>query len=171
MMLQHNSLTIRSATEKDIDTLCAWWADGAIMAHAGFPNGITTDKEKLKAQIQHQTTEQNLKQLLIIEEKDIPLGEMSYTLKGNVATMGIKICRQETQNQGRGKIYLQMLIDYLFNKKNVATIQVDTMIENKRAQHVYESLGFQKVRIHEDCWIDQRGRKRTAIEYELRKSI
>ncbi len=60
-MLQHDSLTIRSATEKDIDTLCAWWADGAIMEHVGFPKGITTDKEKLKAQIQHQTSEQKYK--------------------------------------------------------------------------------------------------------------
>ena len=39
MQLIFNNLTIRNATEGDAGQLAAWWNDGAIMAHAGFPNG------------------------------------------------------------------------------------------------------------------------------------
>ena len=40
--LQHNSLTLRTATVDDVPYLTRWWNDGAVMAHAGFPNGLGT---------------------------------------------------------------------------------------------------------------------------------
>ena len=39
MFEQFDNLTLRNATVKDADLLSAWWNDGKIMAHAGFPNG------------------------------------------------------------------------------------------------------------------------------------
>ena len=52
---------------------------------------------------------------------------------------------------------------YLFFEK----IVLDTNLTNKRAQHVYESLGFQKLRVNIDSWIDQLGNKQSAVDYEL----
>ena len=46
-------------------------------------------------------------------------------------------------------------------------ITLDTNADNKRAQHVYESLGFQKVRINIDSWKDQLGRLQSSVDYEL----
>ena len=43
------------------------------------------------------------------------------------------------------------------------------MIENTRAQHVYESIKFDKARINKACWKDQLGNLRTAVEYQLTK--
>ena len=46
MNLQFRNLTIRTAVPSDAAQLTAWWNDGTVMAHAGFPNGlgITVDK-------------------------------------------------------------------------------------------------------------------------------
>ena len=40
--LQYENLTIRPAEIADAKQLACWWNDGAVMAHAGFPNGIGT---------------------------------------------------------------------------------------------------------------------------------
>ena len=39
MFEKFGSLTLRNATVEDAVLLSAWWNDGKIMAHAGFPNG------------------------------------------------------------------------------------------------------------------------------------
>ena len=38
--LTKDNITIRSATLADAPLLNAWWNDGAVMAHAGFPQGL-----------------------------------------------------------------------------------------------------------------------------------
>ena len=48
-MIQYENLTIRQAEVDDAKQLAAWWNDGAVMAHAGFPNGLgTTEDEVVK---------------------------------------------------------------------------------------------------------------------------
>lgn len=47
MHLTHRNLTIRNATTADAPQLAAWWNDGTVMAHAGFPNGLGTTPEKI----------------------------------------------------------------------------------------------------------------------------
>ena len=43
--IQYENLTIRQAEVADAKQLAAWWNDGAVMAHAGFPNGLGTTEE------------------------------------------------------------------------------------------------------------------------------
>ena len=51
-----------------------------------------------------------------------------------------------------------MLIKYLFKEMNYDKIILDTKLNNKRAQHVYEKIGFKQVKKDEK-----------AIYYELIK--
>ena len=37
----------------------------------------------------------------------------------------------------------------------------------KRVPHVYESLGFRKLRINVNAWNDQLGQPQTSVDYEL----
>ena len=46
-------------------------------------------------------------------------------------------------------------------------IILDTNLKNTRAQHVYEMLGFQKVRINENSWTNQVGEVQSSVDYEL----
>lgn len=46
-MIQYENLTIRQAKASDAKQLTAWWNDGAVMEHAGFPKGLGTTEEKV----------------------------------------------------------------------------------------------------------------------------
>lgn len=157
--LQSGNLVLRSATEADAKQLAAWWNDGSVMAHAGFPHGLGITVEEVAATL----TEGSL----IIEENGIPIGEAAYRKQGNEkAEIGIKICFVQCQNRGVGRKILSMLIRYLFSH-GYQEILLDTNWENRRAQHVYESLGFQKICVHWDSWTDQLGQLQSSVDYSL----
>ena len=159
MELQHGNILLRDATKADAKQLAEWWNDGAVMAHAGFPNGLGTTEEKVAEDIGTGA--------LIIEGAGKPIGEANYRIVDDkVAEIGIKICVFDCQNRGIGKIVLSLLIRYLFDN-GFDKIILDTNLENKRAQRVYESLGFRKVRVNINSWTDQVGKLQSSVDYEL----
>lgn len=168
MFITYNKLKIRNAVPEDAPLLCKWWNDGAVMVHAGFPNGLNTNVEKIINELS--TDSDNTYRRLIIEIDDIPVGEMSRRNKGNgVAEIGIKICDFEKQEKGHGTLFLKMLISQLFNEGYNKVI-LDTNVNNTRAQHVYEKIGFQKIRVNQNSWKNQLGELQSSIDYELHKS-
>ena len=166
MFLKHNNLIIRNATEKDAEQLALWWNDGKIMAHAGFPNGTGQTANSIADSLREDTD--TTYRRLIMEMDNISIGEMNYRNKGDqIAEIGIKICDFSKQNKGVGKILLSMLISSLFNDFGYQKIILDTNLKNKRAQHVYEELGFTKLRVNENSWTNQIGELQSSIDYEL----
>ena len=160
MHLQYHDLTIRSALPSDAPQLVRWWNDGAVMAHAGFPLGLGTTVEKEAARLSSPGR-------LMLEYKNRPIGEMSWRDVGeNTAEIGIKICESTFQEQGLGRIYLSLLIKERF-ARGFARIVLDTNLNNTRAQHVYEKLGFRKVTVRENSWHDQLGNPQSAVDYTL----
>ena len=159
MLVEYNTLRIRNAAAKDAAQLAAWWNDGAVMAHAGFPNGLGTTEEEVAEGLGVG--------LMVIEENDRPIGECNYRdVDGGAAEIGIKICETDCQNRGVGRKVLSMLIEWLF-RNGYSKIILDTNLNNTRAQHVYESLGFRKLRENIDCRRDQLGRLQSSVDYEL----
>ncbi|MCM1106511.1 MAG: hypothetical protein NC355_06170 [Blautia sp.] len=65
MRIVHHNLCIRNAERRDCEQLAAWWNDGSVMAHAGFPNGLGTTAEKIQEQIAGDSDD--TKRRLIIE--------------------------------------------------------------------------------------------------------
>ena len=57
--------------------------------------------------------------------------------------------------------------DLFAHLAGIARITLNTMLENQRAQHVYEKLGFVKTGVRENCWRDQTGKLRNAVDYQL----
>ncbi|GFZ34595.1 N-acetyltransferase [Clostridium zeae] len=166
MYLINNELVIRNATIYDVQTLCTWWADGQVMAHAGFPNGVYTDSDKLMNSIRNET---DVARRLIIEIDSKSVGEMNYSIKDNIAEIGIKICDFTYQEKGYGTKALKMLIIYLFDELKVEKIILDTNINNTRAQHVYEKLGFKKITTRFNSFKDQLGIFQSSIDFEISK--
>ncbi|ERI93362.1 acetyltransferase, GNAT family [Clostridiales bacterium oral taxon 876 str. F0540] len=168
MFIKQDDLTIRNATMEDAPVLGKWWRDGAVMAHAGFPRGLNVTDSEIAAQISEDTDE--TRRRLIIEHCNIPIGEMSYYNKGKgIAEIGIKICDYQKQEKGYGTLLLKMLINELFYKYGYSKIVLDTNLNNKRAQHVYEKLGFHKVRLNMDSWKNQLGELQSSVDYEMTK--
>ena len=179
MRLEQGKLCIKNAEQEDCRQLVSWWNDGAVMAHAGFPNGLGTNEEKVQKQIAADSDD--TRRHLVIWYDGNRIGEMSYAnlgdnleeigedaIENHTADIGIKICNPTFQEKGLGKIVLSMLIRELFSR-GYTKIVLDTNLKNKRAQHVYERLGFQKVNIRMDAWIDQVGEKQSVVDYELTK--
>lgn len=157
--LMHKNITVRTALPEDAHQLVLWWNDGAVMAHAGFPNGLGTTVQAEAARLPGRR--------MIIEEGGRPIGECNFRDKGEgVAEIGIKICETDCQNRGVGRIVLSLLIRRLFDD-GFDRIILDTNLNNLRAQHVYETLGFKKLRVNIDSWRDQLGRPQSSVDYEL----
>ncbi|WP_159436107.1 GNAT family N-acetyltransferase [Anaerosalibacter sp. Marseille-P3206] len=175
MRIQKDNIVIRSATTHDAIQLNKWWNDGSVMEHAGFPNGLGESLEETMNNIR--SWEGKLSQLCIIEIDGNFVGELSYRIKGdNAAYLGWKICDFSYQNRGYGPKIIRMLFEFLFtdevinSKFPIEKIVWDTMLENKRAQYVYENkIGAREVGVRKDCWKDQIGMWRTAVDYELSK--
>lgn len=167
MKLKDKELCIKNAEVKDAVILAKWWNDGKVMAHAGFPDGLHISVSEIEEKLKTDSDEKGRR--LIIEYADKPIGEMNYSNKGDhIASIGIKICEESCQEKGLGRRCLSLLIRELFDE-GYEKIVLDTDLENKRAQHVYELLGFQKVSINFDSWKDQRGMSRSSVDYELKE--
>lgn len=168
MFIKQDDLTIRNATMDDVPILGKWWRDGAIMAHAGFPKGLQVTNNEIATQLSADTDETCRR--LIIEYCNIPIGEMAYYNKGNgVAEIGIKICNFEKQEKGYGTKLLKILISTLFYEYGYSKIILDTNLNNIRAQHVYEKLGFRKVRVNMNSWKNQLGELESSVDYQMTK--
>ncbi len=175
MRIQKDNIVIRSAIVDDAIQLNKWWNDGKVMEHAGFPNGIGESLDDTIANIRGR--EGKLSQLCIIEIDGKRVGELSYSIRGDGAAYpGWKICEFGYQNRRYGPKIIRMLFEFLFtdevinSKFLIEKIVWDTMLENKRAQYVYENkLGARKIGVRQDCWKDQNGQLRTAVDYELSK--
>ena len=167
MKLQYENIILRQAENKDAAQLTSWWNDGSVMAHAGFPKGLGLTEEQVRDKIF-----EGLCIIEVIENTDgiiktVPIGECHYRDDGNtVAAIGIKICLPSYQNRGIGRKVLSLLITYVF-QNGYTKIVLNTNLNNTRAQHVYESLGFRKVRTNLDCWTDQLGSLQSFVDYEL----
>ena len=167
MHIKNGSITIRNATSEDALQLCAWWNDGKIMAHAGFPLGLGTTIEGVCDSIA--SNSDDTMRLHIIEFNGKAIGEIHYRNKGDgIAQIGIKICDESYQEKGLGTSILGMFIKALFYDFGYKKIILDTNFSNLRAQHVYEKkLGFKKIGVRENCWSDQLGKLQSAVDYEL----
>ena len=156
---RYNGILIRPAEVRDAAQLTAWWNDGAVMAHAGFPNGLGTTVEQVISGFRDD--------LLVIEENGRLIGECCWRdVAPQTAEIGIKICETDCQNRGLGRIVLSLLIRWLFDTGHTKIV-LDTNLDNKRARHVYESLGFRKLRTNLNSWTDQFGRPQSSVDYAL----
>ena len=166
MVIVSKNLTIRNATSDDASQLGVWWRDGTVMAHAGFPYGLSISDDEIKEDLASGSDEAG--RVLIIEVDSRPIGEMNYRRIDNLtAEIGIKICDATQQEKGYGSILLSMLIDELFCNYKYERIVLDTNLNNVRAQHVYEKIGFRRVGIRNDCWKNQLGELQSAVDYEM----
>ncbi len=137
------------------------------MAHAGFPHGLGTTADKIALELASDSDDKGRR--LILEIDSLPVGEMNYRNKGNhIAEIGIKICDAEKQEKGFGSLFLKMLIENL-NEMGYETIILDTNLNNTRAQHVYEKLGFKKVATNLNSWRNQVGELQSSVDYTLTK--
>ena len=164
MKLFYKNIILRDARESDAKDLMRWWNDGEVMEHAGFPHGLNKSEEDIIEQI---NTIPFHKHLFIIEIDGNKVGEANITINNTEGELGIKICEKDYRQKGYGRLILSMMIEKLF--ESVDIIKLDTNYKNKRARHVYESLGFKLDTIKANGFIDQLGNPQDVVYYRLNK--
>ena len=164
MRLEKGALCIRDAHASDASQLAAWWHDGTVMAHAGFPYGLGISEAQIGESLKKDSDDSRRR--LIIEYDGRKIGEMNFSNREDAAAIGIKICEKDYQEKGLGRICLSLLIRELFDR-GYEKIVLDTNLNNARAQHVYELLGFERKRVNIDSWKDQTGKLNSSVDYEL----
>lgn len=175
MRIEKDNIVIRSANLDDAIQLNKWWNDGEVMEHAGFPEGLGQSLEETIDEIRD--WEGKLSQLCMIEIDGKSVGELSYRIKGGGAAYpGWKICDFDYQNKGYGPQIIKLLFEFIFSDEEINSkvpidrIVWDTMLENRRAQYIYEDkIGARKIQIKEDSWQDQLGNWRSSVDYEISK--
>lgn len=159
-------LALRPASEQDAALLCRWWNDGAVMAHAGFPQGLGTTAEEVAAQLKADASSHRL----LLLEDGCPVGEAVWrpAEEKGAAEIGIKLCVPSARGRGLGTQYLHRLLRYLFGPEGFALITLTTAEENRRARHVYEKLGFVQTAVF-SFQTSQMPQACKALEYRLKK--
>lgn len=166
MRLQDRSLVIREAAAEDAKLLWRWWNDGEVMEHAGFPRGLGISEEEVVELLTDGDPNQHR---LILEVDSRPVGEMNYRDLGDgTAQIGIKICDfSSSRAKATAPGFCACSPAISLRRRGYSKIVLDTNLKNTRAQHVYEKLGFRKVRTRINAWKDQLGEPQSAVDYEL----
>lgn len=175
MRIEKENILIRSAGLDDAIQLNKWWNDGEVMEHGGFPKGLGQSLEETRSKIR--SWDKSLGQLCIIEIDGEAIGELSYRIKADgSAYPGWKICNFDYQNQGYGPEIIKLLFEFLFTDRKINSkfpidrIIWDTLLENKRAQYVYEAkIKARKMGLKENSWKDQLGNWRSSVNYEINR--
>lgn len=168
MQKVNKTIKIRPADIYDVELLAAWWANGTIMNHAGFPQGLNTNKDQLKSRIMNQQLNCSNDCLMMIIADEFRVGEMHYRQTTiNEYEVGIKVCDFTLHNKSIGTTAMKLLLELLFIDFNARLVHLDTNLENKGAQRFYERLGFIKTKIEYDTWTNQVGEQQSVVYYEL----
>ena len=165
MKLSYQNYTLHEATLDDVYLLTEWWNDGNIMAHAGFPKGLNIESHEIEKIILKNSIEKAI--LFIIRFGEKSIGETNYRVCDNKEIeIGIKIVDEESQNKGIGTIVIHILLRFLYLQGH-RIINLDTNLNNLRAQHFYEKIGFTKEKTENDSWCDQNGKLQSSVFYKI----
>jgi len=66
--------------------------------------------------------------------------------EGKCATMGIAMKNTKYKDRGFGTKAEQLAIEYVFTELDIPVLYADTILSNKRSQHVLEKVGFRFIR-------------------------
>lgn len=177
-MIEGKKVIIRPIEAGDEKYLYKWWNDGKMMAHSTNCFGTLQSMESVRASIEKDIYNTDMfpdtKRFIICRKNDMePIGEMNYCgldRRNQKCEFGIKICEVSQQEKGYGSDALIHFIDFIFRFLNLNKIELTTMQDNKRAQHVYEKLGFKRIGIiRQGCFDSRTGKFSDDIYMDMLK--
>ena len=86
----------------------------------------------------------------IIDNQIISVSQVSAPNRKRIAhnsELAISV-KKEYWSMGIGTAVMEVLIDFAKNHETIKTISLGVKASNKKAQHLYEKLGFEKVGVH-----------------------
>lgn len=111
---------------------------------------FTTYKYDENAVNRYFESKQNPSRVLFAIMKDgRPIGELQLKQidrENKECTLSIHMQNDTVKGYGYGTCAEQLALQYAFDTLGMVAVNADTVIKNKRSQHVLEKIGFQYVR-------------------------
>ncbi len=149
------SVHLRPLAASDLEKSLVWRNDPAIRdAQLGWPFPVTLPMEE-KWYTEALSGQRNDRVTFAVETQEGKLAGFVHLTQINwisrIANLGITIGVKELQGRGIGKEATALVIAYAFDTLNLERVWLEVPAFNKRAIHLYESIGFShegKLRAH-----------------------
>jgi RimJ/RimL family protein N-acetyltransferase len=140
---------LQPLSSKDIKIVRNWFEDKDLVKHAF---GIIADEQALKKVSKDylQNFFSSSTEILgIITQETKLAGFINYTIiryRESAARIGILLGEEKHRSKGLGTKAMNIALLYLFDRRNLERIDLDTAFFNTRAQKCFQKCGFRRVR-------------------------
>lgn len=148
-------LLLRRPKEEDAEAMIEYLnivggeSDNLLFGKNEFRLTADQEKEYIKS---INDNENSLMLLGIIDNKIISVSQVSASNRKRIAhnsELAISV-KKEYWGMGIGTTIMESLIDFARSSNTIKTISLGVKGSNKKAQHLYEKLGFEKVGVHKN---------------------
>lgn len=148
-------LLLRRPKEEDAEAMIEYLnivggeSDNLLFGKNEFRLTADQEKEYIKS---INDNENSLMLLGIINNKIISVSQVSASNRKRIAhnsELAISV-KKEYWGMGIGTTIMESLIDFARSSNTIKTISLGVKGSNKKAQHLYEKLGFEKVGVHKN---------------------
>lgn len=147
MTIRTARLRIRLANDSDIVFVAALWNHPAIMAHAGYPEGLGITPEAVRKKLPRHN-ESLLDSILVVEQENtgIPIGQamMQSPDETGGSITDIKLL-PEYQRRGFGSEIKRAMISFLFENTACSHVEATPNLDNISSIRMQESVGAIRV--------------------------
>ncbi|MFR1709313.1 MAG: GNAT family N-acetyltransferase [Clostridium sp.] len=148
-------LLLRRPKEEDAEAMIEYLnivggeSNNLLFGKNEFRLTVEQEKEYIKS---INDNENALMLLGIIDNKIISVSQVSASNRKRIAhnsELAISV-KKEYWGMGIGTAVMESLIDFARSSNTIKTISLGVKGSNKKAQHLYEKLGFEKVGVHKN---------------------
>ncbi len=152
-MIQGKRVSLRPWRRDDLAALRRWHDDGEVKRFWGERQPLVLEDAFDRAlQPGGRFTEFNGSgHFCVCDERERPIGYLHYEGGGSRdrrAQIGILIGERDALDKGYGTEAVVLLLNWLFNHRNMHRVWLTVQANNPRAIHVYEKIGF----VHEGTY-------------------
>jgi RimJ/RimL family protein N-acetyltransferase len=148
-------LLLRKPMEEDASAMIEYLnivggeSDNLLFGENEFRLTVEQEKEHIK----NMNEDDNALMLLgVIDNQVVSISQVNAPNRKRIAhnsELAISV-KKEYWSIGVGTAVMEELIDFAKNHDTIKTISLGVKASNKKAQHLYEKLGFEKVGVHRD---------------------
>ena len=147
IIFETERLLIRAATEDDIDLYLTLWTSPKVMTYVGFPQGLRTNRDKIRKQMQAQG-DSEFDRLLVVVLKSTgqSLGEceMSRPNQDGIAKTDVKLLPEFWGNK-YGVEIKKGLVAHLFTNTECAAVEATPNVNNMASIKMQEAVGGNRI--------------------------
>jgi [ribosomal protein S5]-alanine N-acetyltransferase len=143
VILETARLTVRYATQGDVELFYSLWTNPVVMRYVGFPCGLPVTRRELKQRLSPQA-ESEFERLLVVELKATgqAIGEckLSNPDEEGIAEPDVKLLPQFWGHKYGVEVW-QGLVDYQFTHTDCRLVQATPNVNNTASIKMQETVG------------------------------